>query len=51
MAVDKNSTSETAPLMIAPQHGGIIQGRLMEEFLDKLYDLPVGTEFAATHND
>lgn len=44
IAVDKIRRLKPAPLMIAPQHGGIIQGSLIEEFLDKLYDLPVGLD-------
>ncbi|GAK58834.1 beta-lactamase domain protein [Candidatus Vecturithrix granuli] len=44
MAVDKIRRLKPAPLMIAPQHGGIIQGSLIEEFLDNLYDLPVGLD-------
>ena len=35
---------QPAPLMIAPQHGGIIQGELMDTFFNKLYDLPVGID-------
>ena len=44
MAVDKICKLKPAPLMIAPQHGGIIQGTLIQEFLEKLYDLPVGLD-------
>ena len=44
MAVDKIRRLRPAPVMIAPQHGGIIRGDLMKEFLDKMYDLPVGLD-------
>jgi len=32
------------PLLIAPQHGALIKGHLIEEFLEKLYHLPVGLD-------
>jgi len=44
LAVDKIRKIQPAPVMIAPQHGPIIQGNLIEEFLDKMYDLPVGLD-------
>jgi flavorubredoxin len=33
-----------APTIIAPQHGGIIEGELIERFLGKLEELPVGLD-------
>ncbi len=44
MAIDKIRKLKPAPRMIAPQHGSIIQEDLLDEFLDKLYDLPVGLD-------
>ncbi|PIE32532.1 MBL fold hydrolase [candidate division KSB3 bacterium] len=44
MAIDKIRQLKPAPLMIAPQHGSIIRGELIEEILDKMYDLPVGLD-------
>lgn len=40
-----------APLMIAPQHGGIIQGALIETFLDKLESLKVGLDIIIFQGD
>ncbi len=36
------------PLVIAPQHGNIIRGELIQEFMDRLYDLPVGADLLDT---
>jgi len=44
LAVDQIRKLNPQPLMIAPQHGGIIKGDLMDEFLRKMYDLPVGLD-------
>ena len=44
LAVERIRNLEPAPLMIAPQHGGIIQGDLIESFLEKLEELPVGLD-------
>jgi len=44
MAIDKIRRLHPAPLMIAPQHGSIIQGDMIKFFLDKMYDLPVGLD-------
>ena len=32
------------PLILAPQHGALIQGKWIDEFLDRMDDLPVGIE-------
>lgn len=32
------------PLMLAPQHGGIIQGELINDFLTRMEELPVGMD-------
>lgn len=44
MAVERIRKLQPAPLMIAPQHGSIIKGELVEEFLQRMYDLPVGLD-------
>ena len=44
MAVDRIRKLKPAPLIIAPQHGSIIKGELLGEFLDRMYDLPVGLD-------
>ncbi len=41
-AIDAIYQLETQPLAIVPQHGSILYGEIMREFLDRLYDLPVG---------
>ncbi len=38
------------PVMLAPQHGAIIKGELIDEFIDKLYELPVGWNLLETIN-
>ena len=43
-AVEKIRRLNPAPLMIAPQHGSIIKGDLVQEFLERMYDLPVGLD-------
>jgi len=42
LAVSKIRNLSPAPLMIAPQHGSIIAGDLVSEFLYKMYNLDVG---------
>ncbi len=44
LAVKTIRALNPAPLMIAPQHGGIIQGELIEYFLDKVSSLDVGLD-------
>ena len=43
-AIEKIRRLKPAPLMIAPQHGNIIQEAQIPVFLEKLYDLPVGLD-------
>lgn len=43
-AIDEIRRLDPPPLMIAPQHGSILKGELMESFMDKLYNLPVGLD-------
>jgi len=42
LAVSKIRNLSPAPLMIAPQHGSIISGDLVPEFLYRMYNLDVG---------
>jgi flavorubredoxin len=44
MAIDKIRRLKPAPTIIAPQHGTIMQGDLLNDFLEKMYDLPVGLD-------
>jgi len=43
-AVDAIRKLKPKPLIIAPQHGALIQGKWIDEFLDRMDDLPVGIE-------
>ncbi len=47
-ALDQIRKLKPKPLLIAPQHGALIQGDLIDTFIDKLYDLPVGWEVLET---
>jgi len=51
LAVKKIRALEPAPLALAPQHGGLIKGDLIEFFLDKISELPVGLDIVTTVND
>ncbi len=42
--LDEIKMLNPAPLMIAPQHGNIIRGSLLNEFLERLYYLDVGVD-------
>ena len=44
VALDKISSLEPMPKMIAPQHGDVIKGELVGDFIQKLYNLSVGIE-------
>ncbi len=44
LAIDQIRKLTPAPKIIAPQHGAIIKGNMIEKFLKKLYDLPVGLD-------
>jgi len=46
MAVDNIRKLSPPPEMIAPQHGAIIRGDLIDEFLEKMYELPVGLDLS-----
>lgn len=43
-AVDAIREINPPPIAIAPQHGGILKGEVMEDFLNQLYQLPVGLD-------
>lgn len=43
-AINRIRELDPQPIMIAPQHGRIIMGNLVEYFLDKLYNLEVGLD-------
>jgi hypothetical protein len=44
LAVKKIRGLDPPPLMIAPQHGGILSGAVLELFLDKMEELQVGLD-------
>jgi flavorubredoxin len=44
LAVQKIRALDPPPLMIAPQHGGIIRGELINDFLDRMEQLQVGLD-------
>lgn len=46
IAVDNIRKLYPPPKMIAPQHGTIIRENLIDEFLEKLYELPVGLDLS-----
>ena len=47
-AIDKIRSLNPKPKILAPQHGALITGNLIDEFMDKLYDLPVGWNLLET---
>lgn len=47
-AVQKIRELDPPPLMLAPQHGGIIQGALIDEFLSRMEELPVGLDIISS---
>ena len=51
LAVQRIRKLDPAPLMIAPQHGGIIQQPLIDMFLDRLEELPVGLDILVSLQD
>lgn len=51
LAVKKIRALEPAPLVLAPQHGGLIKGDLIEFFLERISELPVGLDIVTTVND
>jgi flavorubredoxin len=51
LAVKKIRALEPTPLALAPQHGGLIKGDLIECFLERIAELPVGLDIVTTVND
>ncbi|SJZ84554.1 hypothetical protein SAMN02745119_01797 [Trichlorobacter thiogenes] len=51
LAVKKIRALEPTPLALAPQHGGLIKGDLIELFLERISELPVGLDIVTTVND
>jgi glyoxylase-like metal-dependent hydrolase (beta-lactamase superfamily II) len=43
-AIDTIRSLPEPPLMIAPQHGAVLVGEIMEQFLNRLYNLEVGVD-------
>ncbi|QOX79991.1 MBL fold hydrolase [Trichlorobacter lovleyi] len=51
LAVKKIRALEPAPLTLAPQHGGLIRGDLIELVLERISELPVGLDIVTSFND
>lgn len=51
LAVKKIRALEPAPLTLAPQHGGLIKGDLIELVLERISELPVGLDIVTSLND
>ncbi len=47
-AVQKVRELDPPPLVLAPQHGGIIKGALIEDFLSRMVELPVGLDIISS---
>ena len=43
-AIDNIRKLDPPPLMLVPQHGSILAGEIMEQFMNRLYNLEVGTD-------
>ncbi|HGY56044.1 MAG TPA: response regulator [Caldithrix abyssi] len=43
-AIEQIRNLDPPPLMIAPQHGAILRGELMDRFLERIYHLDVGAD-------
>ncbi len=50
-AIDAIRALKPAPEIIAPQHGALIKGDLINEFMDQLYELPVGPEILKVQDE
>lgn len=50
-AVKRIRKIDPPPLMIAPQHGGILSGVLVEQFLQKMSELMVGLDIISSLNE
>ena len=51
LAVKKIRALEPTPLALAPQHGGLIKGDLIEFFMERISELPVGLDIVTSVND
>ncbi len=50
-AIDAIRHLRPKPEILAPQHGALIKGDLIEEFMEKLYNLPVGPDLLLSRNE
>lgn len=51
LAVERIRALSPTPLILAPQHGGIISGPLIDLFLDRIAALPVGLDIIGSIRD
>lgn len=51
LAVRRIRALDPQPIMLAPQHGGLIQGDLIGDFLDRMEQLQVGLDIIISLND
>lgn len=51
LAVQKIRELDPKPLMLAPQHGGVIKGDLIDEFLEQMDSLSVGLDIISSIKD
>lgn len=49
--IDEVRALSPKPEIIAPQHGAMIKGGLIDSFLDQLYELPVGLDMMPTETE
>lgn len=49
-AIDNIRQLDPPVEVIAPQHGRVIRGKYVQEFMDRLYNLPVGLDILADRN-
>ncbi len=50
-AIDAIRNLTPKPEILAPQHGALIKGDLIDEFMNKLYELPVGPDLLITKSE
>ncbi|PIQ27855.1 hypothetical protein COW36_08555 [bacterium (Candidatus Blackallbacteria) CG17_big_fil_post_rev_8_21_14_2_50_48_46] len=50
-AIDAIRALDPPPLMIIPQHGAILQGEVMETFLNRLYNVDMGMDLFGKQNE
>ncbi len=51
LAVSKIRQLDPPPLALAPQHGGLIKGELIDQVLEQIVDLPVGLDIVSSLKD